>query len=64
MNIHLDGITTCDVKVQSLEKQGGMTKEVCLRVDKQIKDYNAENAELKSRVGKIIEQYGLLYGFT
>ena len=56
MNIHLDGITTCDVKVQSLEKQVGMTKEIHIRVEKQIKDCNAKSTELKSRVGKIIKE--------
>ena len=51
-------------RVQSLEKQVCTTKEIRLRVEKQNKDCNAKNVELKSRVGKIIEEYGLLYGFN
>ena len=56
MNIHIDGITVCNVKVHSLEKQLGTTKEIRLRVEKQIKDCNAKNAKLKNRVGKVIDE--------
>ena len=59
-----DGMMTCDVNMQSLKKQVGTTKEIRLQVEKQIKDCNVENAELKSKVEKIIEEQGLLYGFN
>ena len=47
MNIQLDGITPCDIKIQSLKKQVGMTKEIRLQVEKQIKDCNAENEKVE-----------------
>ena len=50
--------------VKSLKKQVGTTKEIHLWVEKQIKDCNTENAGLKSRVGKIIEEEGVMYGFN
>ena len=57
-----DDITACDVNIQSLEKQVSMTKEIWLRVEKQNRDYHAENVELKSKVGKIIEEESIVYG--
>ncbi|KAL5581483.1 hypothetical protein UlMin_013925 [Ulmus minor] len=52
----VDGITACDERVQSLEKQADIMKEILLGIEKQIKDSKAENVELKSRVEKIMEE--------